>query len=112
MQALNITNSLDSLRLMAFDGFSKLMSINLSSMPYLEYINFTDMLKSNEVSTLSNIRITDCPQVTSIAFNVTDNNHKVEFAVQELMFEQQQVQDHYKGGCGADGKVSGVGIKT
>ena len=80
VQALNITNSLDSLRLMAFDGFSKLMSINLNSMPYLEYINFTDMLKNNEVSTLSNIKITDCPQVTSIAFNVTDNNHKVEFA--------------------------------
>ena len=28
------------------------------------------------------------------------------------MFEQQQVQDHYKGGCGADGKVSGGGMGT
>ena len=28
------------------------------------------------------------------------------------MFGQQQIQAHYEGGCGVDGKVSGGGIRT
>lgn len=80
VQNLTITNSLNKLTQMSFSGFSKLRGVTLSSLSKLERLGFDDMLLASEVSTIKNVTISDCPLVDTVSFNVSSNDHKVEFA--------------------------------
>lgn len=80
VQNLSITNSLNKLTQMSFSGFSKLRGVTLSSLSKLERLGFDDMLLASEVSTIKNVTISDCPLVDRVSFNVSSNDHKVEFA--------------------------------
>lgn len=80
VQTLDITNSLIPLTSLNFNGFDKMMSIKLASMPNLESLGFDDMLPSGATSTLKNISISNCPKITKASFNVSSNDYKVEFA--------------------------------
>lgn len=80
VQNLSITNSLNKLTQMSFSGFSKLREVTLSSLSKLERLGFDDMLLASEVSTIKNVTISDCPLVDRVSFNVSSNDHKVEFA--------------------------------
>ena len=80
VQNLSITNSLNKLTQMSFSGFSKLRGVTLSSLSKLERLGFDDMLLASEVSTIKNVTISDCPLVDTVSFNVSSNDHKVEFA--------------------------------
>lgn len=80
VQNLTITNSLNKLTQMSFSGFSKLRGVTLSSLSKLEQLGFDDMLLASEVSTIKNVTISDCPLVDRVSFNVSSNDHKVEFA--------------------------------
>lgn len=80
VQNLTITNSLDRLTEMKFGGFSKLRTVNLSSMKYITKLGFDDMLPAAETSTLKTITISDCPLIVTVSFNVSSNDYKVAFA--------------------------------
>ena len=79
VQSLSITNSLDKLKYMSFVGFNKLMTVNLSSLSKLEKLDFKDMLKKEDVSTLKNITISNCPLITDVSFNVSSDDYKFSF---------------------------------
>ena len=79
VQSLSITNSLDKLKHMSFAGFNKLMTVNLSSLLNLEKLDFKDMLKKEDVSTLKNITVSNCPLITDVSFNVSSNDYKFAF---------------------------------
>ena len=46
-------------------------------MPYLQDIDFIDLLPHNATSTFEKISLANIPQVKDISFNVTSNNHKI-----------------------------------
>ena len=80
VQNLNITNSLNGLNSMHFNGFDKLRNVTLSSLKELDSIGFEDMMPVTTTSTLKNITISDCPLITSLSFNVSSEDYKVAFA--------------------------------
>ena len=80
VQNLTLTNSLDRLKEMKFSGFSKLRSVTLGSMKYLERLGFDDMLPDTETTTLKTITISDCPKIETVSFNVSSDDYKVAFA--------------------------------
>ena len=80
VQNLNITNSLNGLNSMRFNGFDKLRNVTLSSLKELDSIGFEDMMPITTTSTLKTITISDCPLITSLSFNVSSDDYKVAFA--------------------------------
>ena len=80
VQDLRLTNSLDKLRVMTFDGFEKMKSINISTMYELEQVQFDNMLPRNTQTNLKTIALSDIPKLDKITFNVDSNNYKVEFS--------------------------------
>lgn len=81
VQNLNIVNSLDGLMEMSFAGFKELKTVSLSSLNNLSQLKFNDMLKKEETSNLTSIIVSDCPLISMITFNVSNENlYKVEFA--------------------------------
>ena len=79
VQTLNIDNSLDKLKRISFTGFSKLKTVNLSTLPNLEKLGFEDMLPSSDISTLENITVSNCPLISTLSFNVSSDAYKVAF---------------------------------
>jgi surface protein len=79
-QNLTIKNSLDGLTNMTFQGFSKLKSISLAAMYNLSGLGFDDMMNTAESSTLESVKLSECPLISSITFNITSDFNKVEFA--------------------------------
>lgn len=79
VQNLNIINSIDGLTVMDFKNFERLRNINLSTLHYLEELKFDDMMPSDIAPTMQSLTITDCPLIEKVSFNVSDDNHKVEF---------------------------------
>lgn len=80
VQNLTLNNSIDRLAEMKFSGFSKLRTVNLSSMKYITKLGFDDMLPAAETSTLKTITISDCPLIDTVSFNVSSDDYKVAFA--------------------------------
>lgn len=79
LQTLLIENSLDKLKTMSFKGFSKLKSVELSSLLSLEELDFEDMLPSTDEPTLQNILISNCPRVKDLSFKVSSDDYKIAF---------------------------------
>ena len=80
VQELKILNSLKGLNAIRFQGFNKLRSLDVSSMHNISILGFDDMLTTDDVPTLESVKLSDCPLITAISFNVSNNNYKVEFA--------------------------------
>ena len=80
VQNLNLSNSLDKLENMNFRGFNKLTTVTLNSMQNLKVLGFDDMLLATDEATLTTVKISDCPAIEEVTFNVTDSANKVAFA--------------------------------
>ena len=79
VQNLTFINSLNKLRSMEFNGFNKLKTVTLNTMHNIESLGFNDMLKLSESASLESIRVSDCPLIDKVSFNVSGSNYKVEF---------------------------------
>lgn len=79
VQNLTLTNSLIGLTSMSFNGFNKLKSISLGSLHNLKFLGFDDMMTIADTASLESFKISDCPLITEVTFNVSDANHKIEF---------------------------------
>ena len=80
VQNLKLQNSLKGLKSIKFQGFNKLKTIDISSMYEIDTLGFDNMLNTGDVATLESIKLADCPLITTVSFNVSDADHKVEFA--------------------------------
>jgi surface protein len=79
VQDLVLIDSLDKLKGMDFNGFSKLKNLTLSTMHNIATLGFDDMLKYGDIASLESIRVADCPLINTISFNISDGSYKVEF---------------------------------
>lgn len=80
VQNLTLSNSLDRLTEMTFQGFSKMKNVTLSSMSNLEVLGFDDMLPVGDTSTFKTLTLSDCPKIDKVTFNVSSDDYKVSFA--------------------------------
>ena len=79
VQNLSLIDSLDRLKGMEFNGFNKLKTLTLSTMHNIETLGFNDMLKYSDVASMESVKVSDCPLIDKVSFNVSNASHKVEF---------------------------------
>ena len=114
VQYLTINNALDDMSVIRFNNFDKLREINISNMPYLEDIDFIDLLPKNAVSTFEKISLANIPQVEDISFNVSSDNYKIAFvdgAVIDLGALNLKSIESNTGIKGANRLILPVGLK-
>ena len=78
VQNLTLIDSLDMLDKMTFNGFNKLKTMNLSTMHNIKALEFNDMFKLSDVSALESVKVSDCPLIDKVSFNISGANYKVE----------------------------------
>ena len=78
VQNLTLIDSLDRLDKMSFDGFNKLKTMNLSTMHNINALEFNDMFKLSDISSLESVKVSDCPLIDKVSFNISGANYKVE----------------------------------
>ena len=114
VQYLTINNALDDMPVIRFNNFDKLREINISNMPYLQDIDFIDLLPKNAVSTFEKIFLANIPQVQDISFNVNSDNYKIAFvdgAVIDLGALNLKSIESNTGIKGANKLILPVGLK-
>ena len=79
VQNLTLIDSLDKLKGMDFNGFSKLKTLTLSTMHNIETLGFNDMLKYTDEASMESVKVSDCPLIDKVSFNVSNASYKVEF---------------------------------
>ena len=79
VQYLTIDNSFNDMTDMNFEGFDKLRTVDIKNMPYIENIDFIDLLPADAVSTFERITLANIPKVNKLAFNVTSDANKIAF---------------------------------
>jgi surface protein len=79
VQNFTLITSLDRLTGMNFRGFNKLKNLKLSSMHNISSLGFDDMLLANDVASLENITVSDCPLIDTVSFNLSSVGYKVDF---------------------------------
>jgi surface protein len=79
VQHLILNNSIDKLDSIQFSGFDKLSSLELNSMHNIEQLGFNNMLMSSDNPSLSQVKLSDCPLIDTITFNVDNADHKIHF---------------------------------
>ena len=79
VQYLTINNSLNQMTEMNFEGFEKLRTVDITNMPFIEHIDFINLLPANAVSTFERITLANIPKVNKVSFNVTSDAHKIAF---------------------------------
>lgn len=79
VQNLTLINSLDKLDSMSFEGFNKLKTLTLSTMHNINSLGFDDMLSYSDTASLESIKVSDCPLIDKVTFNMTNISYKVEF---------------------------------
>ena len=79
VQYLTINNALDDMPEISFNNFDKLREVEINNMPYLQNIDFIDLLPKNAVSAFEKISLANIPQVKDMSFNVSSNDYKIEF---------------------------------
>ena len=80
VQNLSLTNCLDKLTNMKFNGFSKLKTVKLNSMYNITKLGFDDMMLAVDEPTLESVKISDCPAIDTVTFNISDISNKIAFA--------------------------------
>ena len=78
VQNLTLIDSLDRLDKMSFNGFNKLKTMNLSTMHNIKALEFNDMFKLSDISSLESVKVSDCPLIDKVSFNISGANYKVE----------------------------------
>ena len=79
VQNLTLIDSLDKLKGMEFNGFNKLKNLTLNTMHNIMSLGFNDMLKLSESASLELVKVSDCPLINTVSFNVSNSGYKVEF---------------------------------
>ena len=79
VQYLTLDNALKDMPVISFNNFDKLREVTINNMPYLEDIDFIDLLPKDAVSTFEKISLANIPKVKDISFNVTSDAHKIAF---------------------------------
>jgi surface protein len=79
VQNLVLNNSLDKIDTIQFSGFDKLISLELNSMHYIKQLGFNNMMNVINNPSLAYVKLSDCPLIDTVTFNVTDVDHKIHF---------------------------------
>ena len=79
VQNLTLIDSIDSLTSLSFKGFSKLKNLTLSTMHNISSLGFNDMLGYRDEASLESIKVSDCPLIDRLSFNISNVGYKVEF---------------------------------
>lgn len=79
VQHLVLNSSLDKMETLQFRGFDKLSTLELYSMPRLKELGFNNMMNVIDKPSLSQVKLSDCPLIDTITFNVDDADHKIQF---------------------------------
>ena len=85
VQHLDLSNSLDKLTELNFRGFNKLTSVTLNSMHNLTTLGFDDMLQTIDEPTLESVKVSDCPSIDKVTFNLTSDSNKIAFAANSVI---------------------------
>jgi hypothetical protein len=75
---LTIRNSLDLTEL-RFDGFKQLKNVIIENMYNLESVEFNDLLEVGQTPTLGFIGMSNCPLLTNITLNCSNNLYEITF---------------------------------
>ena len=79
VQYLTVNNSLNQMTGMNFEGFEKLRTVDITNMPFIENIDFINLLPAEAVSTFERITLANIPKVDKVSFNVTSDDYKIAF---------------------------------
>ena len=79
VQYLTVNNSLNQMTTMNFEGFEKLRTVDITNMPFIENIDFVNLLPVEAVSTFERITLANIPKVNKVSFNVTSDDYKIAF---------------------------------
>ena len=75
---LTIRNSLD-LSELTFNGFKRLKNITVENMPKIKKIGFDNMLSAGQQGTLGYVGLSNCPNITTITMNCSNNSYEINF---------------------------------
>lgn len=75
---LTLRNSLD-LDTLSFTGFKRLKNVIVENIPSLTKIGFDDMLEVGQQATIGYIGLSNCPNVTNITMNCSNNSYEITF---------------------------------
>lgn len=79
VQNLVLNNSLDKLEYIQFTGFDKLTTLELNSMHNIKQLGFNNMMRLIDEPSLSSVKLSDCPLIDTVTFNVDDAGYKIQF---------------------------------
>ena len=75
---LTIRNSLD-LDTLNFNGFKRLKNVTVENMANLSKIGFDNMLDAGQAGTLGYVGLSNCPKITNITLNCSNNAYEISF---------------------------------
>lgn len=79
VQSLIIKNSM-KIETMVFDSFNKLSNLTLENLYNLKSCGFDNLNNTGDIGTLTNVTISNCPNVDELTFNVTGNDKAINFS--------------------------------
>ena len=85
VQSLILNSSLDKVKTIQFSGFNNLASLELHSMHFIEELGFNNMMDTDIAPTLASVKISDCPLITTMSFNVDSGKKKIHFMDNAVM---------------------------
>ena len=80
VQNLVLNNSLDKLESIQFSRFDKLITLELSSMHNIKQLGFNNMMQLIDEPSLSLVKLSDCPLIDTVTFNVDNAGYKIQFS--------------------------------
>ena len=78
-------NNAINLEIFNFNGFTRLSNVNLQNMETLKEIDFLNMTKIGEETTLKYIGVSACPNLKRISMNCDDPNYEIRWATKSLL---------------------------
>lgn len=81
---MTINNSI-KLSTINFNGFTRLANVNLQNIETLEAVDFLNLTKKGEASSLRYIGVSACPKLTTISMNVNDPNYEITWADEGIL---------------------------
>lgn len=81
---MTINNSI-KLSTINFNGFTRLANVNLQNIETLEAVDFLNLTKKGEASSLRYIGVSACPKLTTISMNVNDPNYEITWANEGIL---------------------------
>ena len=81
---MTLNNSI-KLSTINFNGFTRLANVNLQNIETLEAVDFLNLTKKGETSSLRYIGVSACPKLTTISMNVDDPNYEITWANEGIL---------------------------